>query len=189
MSRISFDPYHKWLGIASGDRPPSHYQLLGIGRLESDVDVIEYNTDRQLLALRRFERGPHGELAKKIIQEVSAASRCLLNPGKKEKYDQGLPSIVRLPRPPAGTPAPPTLQSSVHGHSPPPPLSPLVHAYGSSPPVPPPVYQGSPTGSDRRGPAKMIGPDLITRSVVGQRLGRYRPARTRDRILSRGRKS
>ena len=185
-----FNPYHKWLGIAPGDEPPTHYQLLGITHLEADVDVIEYNTDRQMVALRTFEAGPHGALAKKIIREVSVASKCLLSPGKKKKYDQGLPSIARLPRPPAGGPAVPPLPPSVHRLSAPPePLSPLVHTHDSSPPVPPPVYQGSPTGSDGSGPADMIAPDLITRSVVSQRLGRYRPARTRDRVRSRKRKS
>jgi len=186
MSGMLFDPYHKWLGIAPGDEPPTHYQLLGIAHLESDVDVIEYNTDRQMVALRTFEAGPHGALAKKIIREVSAASKCLLSPGTKKKYDQGFPPIARLPRPPAAVPASPPLPPSVHGHSPPPgPLSPLVHAYGSSPPV----YQALPTGSGGSGSADMIAPDLITRSVVRRRLSRYRPARTRDRILSRDRKS
>ena len=190
MSQVSFDPYHKWLGIPAGARPPSHYQLLGITHLESDVDVIEYNTDRQMLSLRTFETGPHGEVAKKIMREVSAASRCLLNPGKKEKYDQGLSSIVRLPRPPAGAPVPPPLPPSVHGHSPPPPpLLPSVHGHAPLPPVPPPVSERSATGLDSSGPADKSGPDLITGSVVVQRLGRYRPARTRDRILSRRRKS
>ena len=36
-----FDPYHKWLGIASKDQPPHHYRLLGIDLFESDLDVIE----------------------------------------------------------------------------------------------------------------------------------------------------
>ena len=109
MPGTLFNPYHKWLGIAPSDEPPTHYQLLGITHLEADVDVIEYNTDRQMVALRAFETGPHGALAKKIIREVSKASKCLLNPGKKKEYDQGLPSIARLPRPPAGAPAAPPL--------------------------------------------------------------------------------
>ena len=187
MSQVLFDPYHKWLGIPTGDRPPTHYQLLGIARLESDVDVIEYNTDRQMLALRNFETGPRGEVAKRIIGEVSAASRCLLNPGKKKKYDQELPSTARLPRPVLTAPAPPPLPPAVHGHSPA--LPPPVHEYAPvPPPVPPPVVGHSATGPGRGDHADTIAPDLITRSVVVQRLGRYRPARTRDRIMFRGRK-
>ena len=177
MLQSLFDPYHKWLGIANGDGPPTHYQLLGIARLESDVDVIEYNTDRQLLALRYFETGPRGEVDKRISGEISAASRCLLDPRKKKQYDQGLPSIARLPRPAVAAPATPPLPPPVHAYSPATsPLPPLVHAY-------------SPTEPGRSDPADTIAPDLITRSVVGQRLRRYRPARTRDRIISRGRKS
>ena len=34
-----FDPYHKWLGIKPGRRPPSHYQLLGIDPDEKDPEV------------------------------------------------------------------------------------------------------------------------------------------------------
>ena len=163
MLHSSFDPYHKWLGIANADGPPTHYQLLGIARLESDVDVIEYNTDRQLLALRYFETGPRGEVAKRISGEVSAASRCLLDPRKKKKYDQGLSPPARLPRPVVAAPA--------------------------TPPLPPPVHADSPTEPGRSDRVDTIAPDLITRSVVGQRLRHYRPARTRDRIISRGRKS
>ena len=188
MSQVSFDPYHKWLGIATGDRPPTYYQLLGIARLESDVDVIEYNTDRQMLALRNFKNGPRGEVAKRIIAEVSAASKCLLNSSRKRKYDQELPSIARLPRPVVTASAPPPLPPSVHGHSPA--LQLPVHEYAPvPPPVPPPVHAYSPKGPGRSDPADTIAPALITRSVVGQRLRRYRPARTRDRIISRGRKS
>ena len=38
MSAI--DPYHRWLGIAPKDQPPSHYRLLGIDDFEPDPDVI-----------------------------------------------------------------------------------------------------------------------------------------------------
>ena len=36
-----FDPYHKWLGIPKDQRPPTHYQLLGISPTEQDREVIE----------------------------------------------------------------------------------------------------------------------------------------------------
>jgi len=32
----SFDPYHKWLGIAPKDQPPHYYRLLGIDPFEGD---------------------------------------------------------------------------------------------------------------------------------------------------------
>ena len=33
-----FDPYHKWLGIAAHEQPPTHYRLLGIAPFECDPD-------------------------------------------------------------------------------------------------------------------------------------------------------
>ena len=36
-----FDAYHKWLAIPPDQRPPTHYQILGISRQETDLEVIE----------------------------------------------------------------------------------------------------------------------------------------------------
>jgi hypothetical protein len=45
---MSFDPYHKWLGIPSREQPPNHYRLLGISLFESDPDVIDAAANRQM---------------------------------------------------------------------------------------------------------------------------------------------
>ncbi len=43
-----FDPYHKWLAIPKDQRPPTHYQLLGVSPTETDVEVIDEAALRQM---------------------------------------------------------------------------------------------------------------------------------------------
>jgi len=38
---MTFDSYHKWLGIPPEEQPPNHYRLLGIPPFESDPDIID----------------------------------------------------------------------------------------------------------------------------------------------------
>ncbi len=82
-----FDPYRKWLGIPSQDQPPNHYQLLGIPALENDPDVIENAANRQMAHVRTFQTGKHSKVSQQILNELSAAKRCLLVPEKKADYD------------------------------------------------------------------------------------------------------
>ena len=74
----AFDPYHRWLGIAPKDQPPSHYRLLGIDEFESDLDVIETAVERQTVFLRTFQIGPQSELAERILNEVARVRITLL---------------------------------------------------------------------------------------------------------------
>jgi len=86
----SFDPYHKWLGIADPERPPNHYRLLGLDVFESDAEVIEGAADRQMAHLRNLSGGSHSATAQRLLNEVSAARVCLLNTEKKARYDAAL---------------------------------------------------------------------------------------------------
>lgn len=86
----SFNPYLKWLGIPLKDQPPNHYRLLGVELFESDPDIIERAADRQMTYLRSLQSGEHAALAQQLLNEISAAKVCLLDPHKKEKYDQKL---------------------------------------------------------------------------------------------------
>lgn len=84
------DPYHEWLGIPPKDQPPNHYRLLGIEPLEADPSVIVHAVNRQLGHLRTFVDGPRGDEAKQLIGKISEARSCLLDAGKKAKYDAAL---------------------------------------------------------------------------------------------------
>ena len=86
----AFDPYHKWLGIGPEEQPPNHYRLLGLRLYESDADVIESAADRQMSHVQTHKTGRHSALSQKLLNELSAAKLCLLNPQKKAAYDQSL---------------------------------------------------------------------------------------------------
>lgn len=85
-----FDPYRKWLGVGPDEQPPNHYRLLGIPPFESDPEVIINAADRQMNHLRRFQAGRYARLCEKILNEISAARVCLLDPVRKREYDQRL---------------------------------------------------------------------------------------------------
>lgn len=86
----TFDPYHKWLGISPKDQPPNHYRLLAIELFENDLDVIEGAADRQMAHVRTYQTGPNSAASQRILNELSAAKLCLLNPAKKADYDRQL---------------------------------------------------------------------------------------------------
>lgn len=106
---MTFDPYHKWLGIPPREQPPNHYRLLGIAEFESDADVIEAAADQRMSFLQSLASGPHVDDSQRLLNEVAAARLCLLNPDRKSEYDrrlQGLPGGPP-PLPPGHPPDPP----------------------------------------------------------------------------------
>ena len=88
----SFDPYHRWLGIAPRDQPPNYYRLLSVDVFESDLDVIEMAADRQMSHLHAQEASEHADDAARLLSEVSRARLCLLNAKSKAAYDAELQS-------------------------------------------------------------------------------------------------
>ena len=85
-----FDPYHKWLGIPPKDQPPHHYRLLAIDLFESDADVIDAAANRQMAYVQQRAMGEHQGDSQRLLNELSAARVCLLNPQKKRAYDAKL---------------------------------------------------------------------------------------------------
>jgi phosphoribosylformylglycinamidine (FGAM) synthase PurS component len=83
----SFNPYRKWLGIPLEEQPPNHYRLLGIAVFEDDRDVISNAADRQMAHVRTYQTGKRSELSQKILNELSTAKVCLLDPERKQAYD------------------------------------------------------------------------------------------------------
>ena len=86
----SFDPYRRWLGIPQSEQPAHHYRLLGIGLFEEDADVIQNAADRQMAHVRTFQAGPHSADSQRLLNELSAATICLLDAEKKTDYDHRL---------------------------------------------------------------------------------------------------
>jgi len=89
-----FNPYHKWLGISPDEQPFDFYRLLGVHRFESDADVIDNAADGRMTSLRNRKTGPNAKFAEKLMNEVTKAKLCLLDPQKKSAYDAKLRAVV-----------------------------------------------------------------------------------------------
>lgn len=98
----AFDPYHKWLGIPKIQRPPTHYQLLGLTAGESDTEVIEEAAIRQTTHVRAYQVGPHATVCTRVLNEISQARQVLLNPAKRKEYDKKLAQQAAAAGPPPG---------------------------------------------------------------------------------------
>jgi hypothetical protein len=94
-----FDPYHKWLGIAKEEQPPTYYRLLGISVHEQDAEVIEEAAIRQTTHVRTNQLGPHAEECTRLLNEIAKARSTLLDPVKRRQYDATLPAKKEPPRP------------------------------------------------------------------------------------------
>jgi hypothetical protein len=86
----SFDAYHKWLGIPPEEQPAHHYRLIGISQFESDPDVIDTACDQRMAFLHQCAAGPHSAHSQRLLNEIAAARVCLLDAGKKARYDAAL---------------------------------------------------------------------------------------------------
>ncbi len=87
---MAFDPYYEWLGISLGEQPPNHYRLLGVNLFEPSGDVISNAADQRMTFLQAKRHGQNGMDVERLLNEVSAARVCLLNPDNKTTYDQHL---------------------------------------------------------------------------------------------------
>jgi hypothetical protein len=94
-----FDPYHRWLGIPPEEQPPDYYRLLGISRFEQDREVISNASDQRMAHLRSFASGQRSVESQRLLNEVAAATHCLLDPAKKLPYDNQLRAAITAKRP------------------------------------------------------------------------------------------
>ena len=85
-----FDPYYLWLGIPPLEQPPHHYRLLGIALFESNPSVIDSAASRQSTYLHSVATGPQRQASQKLLTEIAAARRALLNAETKSTYDAEL---------------------------------------------------------------------------------------------------
>src|SRR5690606_23943093 len=99
-------PLHKWFGIPPQEQPPNHYRLLGIALYESNADVIDTAADKQMTFLHGCANGEHAELAEALMNQVSAARLCLLNPAKRALYDAALHNELDEPAAQVSSPQP-----------------------------------------------------------------------------------
>ena len=114
---MTFDPYDQWLGIPPAEQPAHYYRLLGLPIFESDAARIQAAADRRMQHVRTFQLGKRLQDSQAILNELSTARVCLLNPESKARYDAALSEWLsaRLPVPPPVLPpeAPPLLPGEV----------------------------------------------------------------------------
>jgi hypothetical protein len=82
-----FDPYYRWLGIPRGQRPPSHYRLLGISPKEEDTDLIKAAVERQTLLVKNQKQPEQEPVATRLLYEIQEAGMVLLDPYRRKQYD------------------------------------------------------------------------------------------------------
>lgn len=92
---MSFDAYHKWLGIPPEKQPPHYYQLLGISVNERAPEVIETAAQRQRSILEENLHGPHRKAASQLIFEIEEAELTLLSSELREEYDRQVRLVLR----------------------------------------------------------------------------------------------
>ncbi|HET6880448.1 MAG TPA: PA14 domain-containing protein, partial [Pirellulales bacterium] len=96
----SFDPYHKWLGIRSDERPPNYYQLLGLPLFEGDPETIGHAADQRIAYVRTLAANEYVDVSQHVLNELAAAKVCLLDAAKRAAYDAKLKRGTRRATPP-----------------------------------------------------------------------------------------
>lgn len=85
-----FDPYFEWLDIPLNQRPINYYKFLGLIPPVSDPAEIEAACKSRRQQLQKEILGIHGAEARTLLNELKIISDTLLNPVRKEAYDQKL---------------------------------------------------------------------------------------------------
>jgi hypothetical protein len=76
------NPYRVWLGL-DADAPRNHYELLGLPPGETGVEKIRHAFRQRYAEIRKLELGAHGEMARRILGELSQAVDCLTDAATK----------------------------------------------------------------------------------------------------------
>jgi hypothetical protein len=98
------DPYHRWLAIPRGRRPPTYYELLGVDPDEADPEVIAEAALRQTSHVRTYQTGPYAEQCTALLNEIAQARATLTHPERRREYDTRL-GRGRRPSDPEARPA------------------------------------------------------------------------------------
>jgi hypothetical protein len=91
-----FDPFREWLEIEPHEHPVDHYRLLGLRRFESDPEMIEAAADERMKKIRSFQTGPRGRITQPILNALSQARLCLVDPQERTSYDEQLRSVEQV---------------------------------------------------------------------------------------------
>ncbi len=99
-------PYTDWLGVDSGNKSPSHYDLLGLKPFEQDDKRILKEYVQRSQKIRRLQvRQP--QLVTQVLNELAIACDCLTDPILKHAYDADLRRQLGIKPPPPRKRPPP----------------------------------------------------------------------------------
>ena len=93
---LSFDDYHRLLGIEVDQIPPTHYQLLNLSEFEDSQERIQAAVMRFDSLLRTVMQGPDVASAQQMLNLIAAARICLTNESAKITYDEALKAKSRI---------------------------------------------------------------------------------------------
>jgi type IV pilus assembly protein PilM len=85
-----FDPYRSWLGVRELRRPLNAYQILGLASLEDDMEIIRSAVQVQRSAMEAKRFGASPQVWEQVHEELEDAVALLLDPVRKEDYDNAL---------------------------------------------------------------------------------------------------
>ena len=86
----SFNPYAAFLGFPPGRTPRNYYELLGLPLLEPDPEKISQAVERLRNQVRQIRPGGYLVEWQQVLDELTAAKICLLDPVAKAFYDESL---------------------------------------------------------------------------------------------------
>jgi hypothetical protein len=87
---LPFDPYRQWLRIDGGRDAADFYQVFGLPAFTSDPQVIAVAADLTIERVQRLSPGAHRAAHRRLLEELSQAKECLLDPAARARYDQSL---------------------------------------------------------------------------------------------------
>ena len=90
-----FDPYRDWLGIDSQGNAVDHYRILSVPRFEGDPRKILAAVNAAVARLEKIDPASYPLERLRLMDELQAAKRCLLNPAAKSQYDAALAGTGR----------------------------------------------------------------------------------------------
>jgi hypothetical protein len=113
MSTGEFNPYHQWLGLDVKSTQPNYYELIGIDSHETDAEKITAAAAIASSRVRSFRPGERAPMWARLLDEIVAAQRCLVDPQQRAEYDRSLQDrrgaggpVSRRPAPRTKHPAP-----------------------------------------------------------------------------------
>lgn len=97
MPRPSNNPYAHFLGMPESVTQPDHYELLGIEKFTADPGLIKAAAAKRNRQLHKWQTNDeHYQLARQLQMEVATAMMVLVDPQKREAYNQAMQPTVEI---------------------------------------------------------------------------------------------